>query len=181
MQARKNQARDLDAAEARRQARLQFGNLERATEDCREVRGISIVENLLQDLSYALRILRKSPVFTAVAVLTLGFGIGLNTTLFSVVNAVALKPIPVRNSVRMVRLERWFAINARGDIQYVFSHAEFLFFSEHNRVFSTLIETTFPLQIAASMPLDAVEARATKAVIGPPEQTTAQMVSANDA
>ena len=103
----------------------------------------------------------------------------MNTTLFSVVNAVALKPIPVRDSVRIVRLERWFAINARGDIQYVFSHAEFLFFSEHNRVFSTLIETTFPLQIAASMPLDAVEARATKAVIGPPEQTTAQMVSAN--
>jgi len=179
MQARKNQADSVNPAEARRRARLQFGSAERAAEECREARGLSLIENLLQDLRYAFRILKKSPIFTAVAVLTLGFGIGLNTTLFSVVNVVALKPIPVRDSGRIVRLERWFASNSRGDIQYVFSHAEYRFFSEHNKVFSSLIEATFPRHIAASLPLDAATARVSKAVMGPPEQAVAQMVSAN--
>src|SRR5581483_4994868 len=179
MQAAKNQARNLDPTEAKRQARLQFGSIERASEECREARGLNLVENLLQDLRYALRILKKSPVFTAVAVLTLGFGIGLNTTLFSVVDAVALKPIPVRDSGRIVRLERWYSSGARGDIQYVFSHAEFRFLSEHNKVFSSLIEASFPRQIATSLPLDAEAARVSKAVTGPPEQAIAQMVSAN--
>src|SRR5438477_4990772 len=169
----------MSRKEAAARARREFGNVTLVEEDSRTVWRWPSFEDFFMDIRYGLRMLAKSPIFTVVAVLTLGFGIGLNTTLFSVVNAVALKPIPVRDSVRIVRLERWFAINARGDIQYVFSHAEFRFFSEHNRVFSTLIETTFPLQIAASMPLDAVEARATKAVMGPPEQTTAQMVSAN--
>src|SRR5437016_6553270 len=109
MQARRNQDRDLDGAEAKRRAQLQFGSFERATEECRDVRGFPRLETFLQDLSYAWRILKKSHVFTAVAVLTLGFGIGLNTTLFSVVDAVALKPIPVRDAGRIVRLERWFA------------------------------------------------------------------------
>lgn len=179
MQAAKNQARSLDPTEARRQARLEFGSIERASEQCREARGLNFIENLFQDLRYAFRILKKSPVFTAVAVLTLGFGIGLNTTLFSVVNVVALKPIPVRDSGRIVRLERWFASDARGDIQYVFSHAEYRFFSEHNKVFSSLIEASFPRQIAVSSPLDAATARVSKAVLGPPEQEIGQMVSAN--
>ncbi|HVH87300.1 MAG TPA: ABC transporter permease, partial [Terriglobales bacterium] len=148
-------------------------------EECREARGLSLIENLCQDLRYAFRILKKSPVFTAVAVLTLGFGIGLNTTLFSVVNVVALKPIPVRDSGRIVRLERWFASDARGDIQYMFSHAEYRFFSEHNKVFSSLIEASFPRQIAASLPLDAAAARVSNAVMGPPEQAVAQIISAN--
>ncbi|HKT23567.1 MAG TPA: ABC transporter permease [Terriglobales bacterium] len=179
MQAARNLARNVDPAEARRQARLQFGSIERAAEECREARGLSVLENLFQDLRYAFRILKKSPVFTAVAVLTLGFGIGLNTTLFSVVDAVAMKPIPVRDSGRIVRLERWFASDAHGDIQYVFSHAEYRFFSEHNKVFSTLIEASFPRQIAVSLPLDAAAARVSKELLGPPEQAVAQMVSAN--
>jgi predicted permease len=179
MQARKNHVNGVSAAEARRRGRLQFGSFERATEECREARGLAPLENLGQDLRYAFRILKKSPVFTAVAVLTLGFGIGLNTTLFSVVNVIALKPIPVRGSGRIVRLERWFASDARGDIQYVFSHAEYRFFSEHNKVFSSLIEASFPRQIAVSLPLDSAAARVSKAVMGPPEQAIAQMVSAN--
>ena len=179
MQARKNQADDVGLAEARRRARLQFGSVERAVEQCREARGLAPLEDILQDLRYGFRILRKSPVFTAAAVLTLGFGIGLNTTLFSVVDAVALKPIPVRDSGRVVRLERWFASYARGDIQYMFSHAEFRFFSEHNRTFSSLIEASFPEQIAVSLPLNAATNRVSKAVMGPPEQALAQMVSQN--
>ena len=179
MQARKNESGTTRREEAKRQAQLQFGSMERATEECREARGIVALDTLLQDLRYTVRILKKSPIFTAVAVLILGFGIGLNVSLFSVVNAVALKPIPVRGSDRIVRLERWFTSDARGDIQYAFSHSEFRFFSEHNKVFSSLIETSFPQQIAACLPLDAAAGQVSKATMGPPEQAIAQMVSPN--
>src|SRR6516162_6515870 len=112
----------------------------------RETRGLPRLETFLQDLRYALRMLKKSPVFTAVAVITLGFGIGLNTTLFSVVNTVALKPVPVRDSGRILRLERWFATNVHGlhgANQYAFSYAEFRYFTEYSRSFSSLIAASF--------------------------------------
>ena len=174
-----NVRRGLSPVEARRQALIRFGGVQQARERHREARSLPRVETFLQDLRYALRLLKKGPVFTAVAVLTLGFGIGLNTTLFSVVDAVALKPIPVRDSGRVVRLERWFASYARGDIQYQFSHAEFRFFSENNKTFSSLIEASFPQQIAVSLPLDGATSRVSKAVMGPPEQALAQMISPN--
>jgi putative ABC transport system permease protein len=79
MQARKNQDRDLDPAAARRHAQLQFGSLERTTEECREARGFPHFETFFQDLRYAFRIVKKSPAFTAVAVLTLGLGVSANT------------------------------------------------------------------------------------------------------
>src|SRR5947207_14728322 len=121
--------------------------------------------------------LAKSTIFTVVAVLTLGFGFGLNTTLFSVVNAVALKPVPVRDSGRIVRLERWFANNLHGDSQYAFSYEEFLYFAGQNRVFSSLIATIFPLRVTASLPLDPAAARIAKTLIGPPDNATVPSVS----
>jgi hypothetical protein len=87
-----NLRRGMSAGEARAAARREFGNLTRVTESYREARGLPRLETFLQDLRYGLRILKKSPVFTTVAGLTLGFGIGLNTTLFSVVNTVAIDP-----------------------------------------------------------------------------------------
>src|SRR5437773_2457884 len=71
MQARKNRRQDLDPAEAERQARLKFGSVIRATEECREQRGIFAIEIIVKDVRFAIRMLRKSRSFTAVAVVTL--------------------------------------------------------------------------------------------------------------
>jgi len=169
----------MSTKEAADAARREFGNITLTEEDGRAVWRWPSLEDFFMDVPYGLRMLAKSPIFTVVAVLTLGFGIGLNTTLFSVVNAVALKPVPVRNSGRIVRLERWFANNMHGDSQYAFSYEELQYFAGQNRVFSSLIATSFPLRATASLPRDPSAVQVTKALIGPPENATVQVVSTN--
>ena len=95
MQARKNRRGEFNAAEAKRQARLQFGSVVRATEECREQRGISFIEILINDLRFSLRMLRKSPGFTAVAVVTLAMAIGANAVVFGVMDVLILRPVNV--------------------------------------------------------------------------------------
>ncbi len=94
--------------EAQRQVRLDFGGADQVKEDCREARGISFLESLGQDLRYGMRMLVKSPVFTAVIILTLALGIGANTAIFTLVNAVMLRSIPVRDPQRLV-VTQWSA------------------------------------------------------------------------
>lgn len=99
-------ASGLSPAEANRQARLEFGSVERYKEECRESLGARLLHDLGADIRYGLRTLRHNPVLTGVLLLCLALGIGANTAIFSVANAVLMKSLPIRDPEGLVSL-RW--------------------------------------------------------------------------
>jgi hypothetical protein len=99
-------AQGMDPRDARRRARLEFGGATQIEEDLRDVHRPRWLADLRQDLLYAARTLRRSPGFLACAVMTLALGIGANTAIFSLIDAVMLHPLPVRDPSRLVEIAR---------------------------------------------------------------------------
>jgi predicted permease len=97
-----NLRRGMSPADARRDALLKLGGVEQAKEKLRDRRGFPFLESILQDVRFGLRMLRKAPAFTAVAVLTLALGIGANTAVFSLINSLLLNPMGIPDPSRVV-------------------------------------------------------------------------------
>ena len=131
--------------EALRRARVEFGGIEQQKEECRDARGVTLVENFLQDLRFALRMLRKNPGFTAIAVLTLALGIGANAAIFTVIDALLLRSLPVAHPEQLVavgdptRVHSWSTGTPRTNS---FSYPLYREIKQHNEVFSSLLATS---------------------------------------
>ena len=123
--------RGVPREEAMRRARIEFGGIECAKEECREARGVNFVESFIQDLRYGLRMLRKSPGFTTVAVLTLALGIGANTAIFGLVDSALLYSLPFRNPERLVNV---WTTDAGGDTHTPLPN-QYLALRKHSQAF----------------------------------------------
>ncbi|MEA2600178.1 MAG: hypothetical protein QOF89_1170 [Acidobacteriota bacterium] len=124
MEAEANVGRGMPPEEARRAALRSFGNFDSVRERAYEVRGGGMLETFLQDVRYAVRMLATRPGFTAVAVLTLALGVGANTAIFSVVEAVLLRALPYRHADRAVVV--WENYRTRNQPRNVVNPANFL-------------------------------------------------------
>jgi putative ABC transport system permease protein len=130
----------MDRKEARMAALKGFGGFLQKKEECRDARGIVLYESLWQDLRYGARMLLKNPGFTLTAVLSLALGIGANTAIFTLVDQIVLRLLPVHNPRELVQLRvegGRFGSND-GDEEHTFSHPAYLALRDRNTVFSGL-------------------------------------------
>jgi predicted permease len=163
----------LPREEAVRRARLDLGGLDQVKEECRDARGVSFLETLLRDVRYALRTLVRNPGFTVVIVVTLALGIGANTAIFTLVNAVMLKSLPVANPHQLYRLgdtDNCCEMTGLQGSFVLYSYPLYIELRDHTPEFS---------ELAAFTPfLTTLTARRSGAS-GPTESYRGELVSAN--
>jgi putative ABC transport system permease protein len=163
MQIEQNLASGMAAEEARYTARRQFGNQTWLKEVSREMWSLNSIETLIQDLRYGVRMLLKNPGFTLIALITLALGIGANTAIFSVINAVLMRPLPYQNPAELVLIR---SLNKTDGAQmHSISYTDFQDWKAQNSVFADLATFrphSFSLEVGNDL-----------------EQINAAMVSAN--
>jgi macrolide transport system ATP-binding/permease protein len=142
----------MSPEEARLAAMRAYGGVEQAKQAHRDERSLLWIEQTLQDLRHATRALGRSPGFTLVAIATIALGVGVNTTLFTAYNAVALKPLPVADAGGVVRLERMLESRIIGDNQFEFSYPEYINLRDHEHAFESVIAASWPVRVLAYAP-----------------------------
>jgi predicted permease len=163
--------------QARHAARLHFGGIAQTEEAYRATRGIHFIETFMQDLRYALRMLQRTPGFAAVVIVSLALGIGVNTAIFSAIDAVMLRMLPVEEPHQLVMLEwhasKWpakyvedlegssFGNEQDGSTSYSFTYTQYQQFKNQNHVFSS----TFAFAANSDAVNVGIDGRAESAVI----------------
>jgi predicted permease len=142
MREAKNRSRGISEEEARYAARRQFGNLRQVKDACREMRIFESVDSFCRDLRYGGRTLAKNPGFTAMAVTAIALGIGVNTGIFSVLNGVALKLLPIPQAQEILSVDQVFhgkvTRNIHGEPNLA-SYSEYKQYRDSNHVFTGLL------------------------------------------
>ena len=127
-------AQGMTPEKARYAAFRELGGVEQIKEECRDMRRVNLIETTLQDLRFGVRVLRKSPGFTVVAVLTLALGIGANTAIFSLVDTILLRPLPYRNPGQLVIVSESLP-HMGGDSEIGVAAGEYLDYRDRNHSF----------------------------------------------
>ena len=145
-----NIAHGMSPEEATRDARVRLGGITQLMEEQRDRRGFPLLDALWQDARYALRVFGRSPGFTLVGVLTIAIGVGVNTTVFTLLDAIAFKRLPVADAAHLLRFARSFESGARGDVQYAFSFEEFSYYRAHSARLESLIAAGWPETVVST-------------------------------
>jgi predicted permease len=138
MEIEKNIARGMKPFEARTQALRSFGGVEKFKEECRDVRGGTLIESFIRDAHYGIRILLRNPGFTVVAILTLALGIGANTAIFSVIYGVLMRPLPYKDGNQLVIVHQQAPLAHVDNVP--FSVKEVLDYREQNQTLDAVVE-----------------------------------------
>ena len=134
--AEQHEARGLSPREARRRARLEFGQMDTVKDDCRQSWGVRQLDTLRQDVTFALRLIRKHPALSAVAAVSLAIGIGLNTALFALLDATLLRRLPVDRPEQLVDV---YTSNVDGFAWYGSSYPDYLDLRRNARALTGLV------------------------------------------